>query len=211
MVEQFQRWYSQRDDGEVVDNCSKIWRCDVPSKVHILVWKVLLNRLQTRDTLVRRGIIVNEFERGCGLCFFEEETVNHLFCQCRTTRRVWEAILQWLGVNRFCEEDVNSHFISFGMGLKGRKLRKVKYLVWMAVVWALWHERNPDHVWRQSCKWRCNHQLHQTSIMVLVELKKREEVKIQFRGLVNLSIRVFVIIVILWGTLFSSGLFSNGF
>jgi hypothetical protein len=37
-----------------------VWHKIVPLKVSICVWRLLRNRLSTKDNLVRRGIITNE-------------------------------------------------------------------------------------------------------------------------------------------------------
>lgn len=34
-----------------------LWRCSIPSKISMFVWKLLWQKLATRDALVRRGII----------------------------------------------------------------------------------------------------------------------------------------------------------
>lgn len=112
---------------ESVNNVPKIWKCDVPTKVQILTWKTLLYRLPTRDALARRGIITNVHELSCVLCFGVAETVDHLFCSCATSGRIWEAVMAWLGLPRVAEEEVNSHFFCFGQRLKGRKLKRVKF------------------------------------------------------------------------------------
>lgn len=122
--------------------CSKIWSCDVPTKVQIFVWKMMLNRLPTRDNLERRGIINNVHELCCVLCFEENETANHLFCNCRMSQAVWTAVMQWIGVQLLEEDEIPAHFIGFGLRLKGWKLKKVKHLVWMATTWVIWQARN---------------------------------------------------------------------
>lgn len=114
----------------------------MPSKVLILAWKTIIHRLPTHDLLIRRGIISNTYERCCVLCFGVDESVDHLFCCCGVTQKVWSAILDWLGLGQIAVREVNEHFKAFGLCMKGRKLKRVKYIVWMASIWAIWQARN---------------------------------------------------------------------
>ena len=65
------------DRHQVVD----IWHQQIPSKVSVFVWRLLCNRLPTKDNLTRRRIISHEDAAcvaGCG----KQETANHLFLGC---------------------------------------------------------------------------------------------------------------------------------
>jgi len=62
----------------VLDN---VWHKQVPLKVFICVWRLLRNRLPTKDNLVRREIISQEAHycvSGCG----KVESAQHLFLHC---------------------------------------------------------------------------------------------------------------------------------
>lgn len=50
------------------------------------------NRMQTRDRLKR----FMDIDTKCLLCEEEEENINHLFCQCRVTRKVVKVIFEWM-------------------------------------------------------------------------------------------------------------------
>jgi len=65
------------DPGEV----KLLWQKYVPLKVVIFVWRLLRNRLPTKDDLLRRGVLHTDTCQcvyGCG----STETVNHLFLHC---------------------------------------------------------------------------------------------------------------------------------
>jgi len=55
-----------------------LWQKYVPLKVVVFVWRLLRNRLPTKDNLLRRGVLHTDTCQcvsGCG----STETVNHLF------------------------------------------------------------------------------------------------------------------------------------
>jgi hypothetical protein len=46
-------------DSDRLEALKKLWRNDVPSKVLVFAWRLLIDRLPTRHALHRRGILVN--------------------------------------------------------------------------------------------------------------------------------------------------------
>ncbi|MCI20800.1 hypothetical protein A2U01_0041963, partial [Trifolium medium] len=66
--------------GEVVITPSEssvfrnMWRSATPSKVRAFVWKVLLNRIPTRTSLVHRGVSVAGGVVDCPMCYDKEES-----------------------------------------------------------------------------------------------------------------------------------------
>jgi len=73
-----------------------LWLKVVPLKVNIFVWPLLLNRILTKDNLVRRHILAATnilCSNDCG-CL---EDIDHLFLQCDFFGRLWSLISCWLG------------------------------------------------------------------------------------------------------------------
>lgn len=71
----------------------RLWRTKVPSKIKIFGWRMLLDTTQTRDQLDRGGIIHNVHEKVCAYKFKEEESLFHLFFQCKIVMQVWDHML----------------------------------------------------------------------------------------------------------------------
>jgi hypothetical protein len=65
-----------------------LWKCLAPSKVLAFSWQ-LLDRITTRQNLLRRKIPLGEEERCCVWCGTEAESVTHLYIYCDFARQVW--------------------------------------------------------------------------------------------------------------------------
>lgn len=119
-----------------------LWHTSMPSKIQIFIWRLFLDRLPTRELLLRRNIISSLHGVSCAFCFREVESREHRFFTCAFSYGIWTAVLQWFGgVGAFQNGCIN-HFLQFYEILKGKRVRKVKNLVWTAVTWALWNMRN---------------------------------------------------------------------
>ncbi|PNX56549.1 70 kDa peptidyl-prolyl isomerase, partial [Trifolium pratense] len=62
-----------------------IWHSQVSLKVSISAWRLLRDRLPTKDNLVTRGVLSSTAHScvfGCG----EAESVHHLFISCSTVQ-----------------------------------------------------------------------------------------------------------------------------
>jgi len=65
-------------DRTLVDD---VWHKTIPSKVSVLVWRLLRNRVPTKDNLSHRGVLAPNDTAcvgGCGAT----ETAQHLFLHC---------------------------------------------------------------------------------------------------------------------------------
>jgi len=133
---------TSQEQPHIRQNNELIWHKQVPLKVSVLAWRLLRDRLPTKDNLENRGIIPMEARlcvTGCG----HVEDVPHMFLSCPFFGSLWPMVWAWLGV-----EGVDSHatpdhfmqFIQYAGGLKSR--RSLFHLIWLQCVWVLWNERN---------------------------------------------------------------------
>ncbi|GAU22937.1 hypothetical protein TSUD_326630 [Trifolium subterraneum] len=86
-----------RDVVTTVGASDLIWHKHVPLKVSVLAWRLLRNRLPTKDNLVERHIIPLDDRfcvNGCG----QPETANHLFLLCLVFAPLWTMVWSWLGI-----------------------------------------------------------------------------------------------------------------
>jgi len=118
------------------------WLKQVSLKVSIFVWRLLRNRLPTKDNLIRRrarhhdGIFCIG---GCGC----SETASHLLFRCDIFGSVWHGVYQWLQVLFISPDFVCEHLIQFGhMAGLPRFTHSFFRVNWHACVWTVWKERN---------------------------------------------------------------------
>ncbi|CAJ2658481.1 unnamed protein product [Trifolium pratense] len=79
-------------ESNVLDAIQKLWKNDVPSKVNIFGWRLLLEKLPTRAALHHRGILNNPHDISCIFCYMQMEDCSHLFFNCSFVKGVWETI-----------------------------------------------------------------------------------------------------------------------
>jgi hypothetical protein len=129
------------DDDKVLA-LQKLWKNNVPSKVSIFGWRLLLEKLPTRESLFHKGIITSTQERHCVFCFNWEENIDHIFMTCQVTANIWRAVLKWMGSNVTIVGTVQQHFLLFGDLIKGKHSKSVKHIIWLATTWCIWRKRN---------------------------------------------------------------------
>ncbi|XP_020249193.1 uncharacterized protein LOC109826575 [Asparagus officinalis] len=116
-----------------------VWDSKNYPKHSFILWLAVLNRLQTKDRLLRRGIIQSA---QCCLCSSAQESRSHLFFECYFSSGVWNNILDWLQFRwKACNWDIILAW--FNNSLRGRGFKQsVKRLALAASIYCIWKERN---------------------------------------------------------------------
>ena len=70
----------------VGDPFVEFWKLKILPSSQVTAWRVLCNVIATEDNLLRRGIPM--VCARCPLCGVEEETVRHIFFECRVSWRI---------------------------------------------------------------------------------------------------------------------------
>ena len=119
-----------------------IWHRQVPANVTILAWRLLRNRLPTKDNLVVHDIISHDAQlcvNGCG----KAETAQHLFITYNKFQDLWYLVRDCIGVftsEPFC---ISDHFVQFSHSIGGfLAQRSFMQLICLTCVWVSWPERN---------------------------------------------------------------------
>jgi hypothetical protein len=86
-----------------------IWKGVVPPKVEIFCWMAIINRLNTRGVLVRRGVL-DSSDSNCPICLVEEESVDHLILHCHKHWIIWSKIIKWWGLSWCCPKKFSGLF-----------------------------------------------------------------------------------------------------
>lgn len=124
----------------IVEDKPTRWIKEVPGKVNIFVWKMLIDRLPTRWNLSVKGFEVQSM--SCGICDNMIESIFHVIIDCDVAKEVWKLIERWWNVDI---PDHNSIHIRFSWvdGLKmKRKTKKAFMAVIFTTTWVLWRFRN---------------------------------------------------------------------
>jgi hypothetical protein len=118
------------------------WLKQVPLKVSIFVWRLLRNRLPTKDNLFRRRALHQDDIYCIGGCGSMESTC-HLLIRCDIFGSVWYRVYRWLGIYFISPDSVSDHLHQFGhMAGLPRFTHSYFKVIWHACVWIVWKERN---------------------------------------------------------------------
>jgi hypothetical protein len=129
-------------DTATVNALKSLWLNNVPSKVSIFGWKLMLEKLPTGEALFNKGIITNNHDRCCVFCFKENEDINHIFFKCSISVEVWRTIFRWMGLKDIPFLNICNHFTLFGESLKETNNKRSRHIIWLATTWCLWRKRN---------------------------------------------------------------------
>jgi hypothetical protein len=111
-----------------------IWHKHVPLKVSIFVWRLLRDRLLTKDNLVSRGIIAPAAHlcvSGCG----GVESTQHLFLSCSFFGSLWSLVRSWIGFSSMDSQTLFDHFLQFTFSSGGFRARQsFLQFIWLLCV-----------------------------------------------------------------------------
>lgn len=72
-----------------------LWKVQALSKAIGFAWKVFLNRIQSKENIVKRGIGIQHLNSACSFCEEEIESTNHLLFGCKFSYQVWIDCYSW--------------------------------------------------------------------------------------------------------------------
>ncbi|CAI8603341.1 unnamed protein product [Vicia faba] len=121
---------------------NRIWRTDIPSKLKVFGWRVIFNRLPTKDQLVKRDIIHSDIDKLCALYLNVDKYLDHLLFNCIVSKKVWCKIFVWLELQNMEELEGIYHFNQFIQAVSGKIKKKKCCLICLAIIWTIWNKRN---------------------------------------------------------------------
>ncbi|KAL4572686.1 hypothetical protein LXL04_019468 [Taraxacum kok-saghyz] len=130
-------------DDKYVLTCplETIWIKEVPRKINVVVWRLRLNRILTKDNLAARGIILpSDVCPACSRCL---ESAAHLFLECSTARGVMATIKRrWDKLPDLSSNTDIEELLKGGTNLNS-DTERLKYVVIIrAFLWIIWCNRN---------------------------------------------------------------------
>ncbi|XP_058747171.1 uncharacterized protein LOC131620178 [Vicia villosa] len=128
------------------------WKTDVPFKIKAFGWRLLANRLPTKDLLAIRGIPLSFDASLCSFCKIDSENRDRSFFSCSFVKNIWRDIAVWIGKEGLVEDESHSSFMEWHSFCISKKVLDKKVdIVWLAITWALWLSRNEvcfrEEVW----------------------------------------------------------------
>lgn len=101
-----------------------------------------MNGMPTRVELQQRGVLDQNHGRSCVFCLREDEEVEHMFFTCVTASWVWQQINEWAGFEHKVYNGRWDHFMLHPVNIVHKKKKKLMHMVWLAIIWTLWINRN---------------------------------------------------------------------
>ncbi|KAL8465386.1 hypothetical protein ACS0TY_034766 [Phlomoides rotata] len=121
---------------------NKLWNSYASRRYQVIVWKILHNRLPTKERLQRMGIIPGSGDIKCAMCSEENETSIHLVANCRIVHNIWTKIYEWLGIAMVPYNDPRVNLLQDSEILGHGKKKRIASTIRTCTVWAIWNCRN---------------------------------------------------------------------
>jgi len=90
------------------DNSNNVWLKVVPLKISLFAWRLLLNRIPTKDNLIKRGAINNNDFLCLGECGVNEDR-DYLFVKCDFLGRLWPLVANLLAYEIVSHDFLHEH------------------------------------------------------------------------------------------------------
>lgn len=131
-------------DGEDDINFAfdKIWKLKVPPRVRSFLWMLAIDRIHTKEFLIKRGVKIQNILIGCPWCERVPEGANHLFFKCKFIEGFWYKIFNWWEAEWESVEGFDEFYtLCYNMKLVG--IRKSLWLISISTAcWTVWLVRN---------------------------------------------------------------------
>ncbi|XP_058732744.1 uncharacterized protein LOC131604314 [Vicia villosa] len=122
---------------------SLIWKTNTPFKTKVFGWRILIDRLPTKELLLKRGISFTTSSSNCEFCGIALESLEHVFFKCSIVKLIWRKIAEWIGLLDVTEEDPKGSFMLWYQFCKSMKMKEGRLsCIWLAITWSIWLVRN---------------------------------------------------------------------
>jgi len=126
--------------GRQEDYFDKLWKIKIPARIAVFAWRLIRDRLPTRQNLRRRQVQLTDLQ--CHFCRNSKEGASHLFFHCCKIQPIWWDTLSWLQIKGVFPFSLKQHFLQhFGVQLDGLRTNRWQYW-WLALTWSIWKLRN---------------------------------------------------------------------
>ncbi|KAD4888547.1 hypothetical protein E3N88_20620 [Mikania micrantha] len=146
-------WLGGNEDGFAVKDLRRIidkellicdneifkWSKWMLKKVNFLAWRAGMDRLPTKEALIKRNVGVSSLT--CDLCGHDSESADHLFVKCSYALTIWR-------LSKWCKMDIGlgdgiREVLMFKKMAKGSQMFKnIGQSLIFTTIWAIWKARN---------------------------------------------------------------------
>ncbi|GJZ15913.1 RNA-directed DNA polymerase, eukaryota [Tanacetum coccineum] len=116
------------------------WLRNIPIKVNILIWRLMLNKLPSRVNLDRKSIDVGSIL--CPICQEDVETINHIFFSCNMAMDLWAKFARWWELDIPICTNISEWFDWLGSLHVSSKIKSIIEGVGGTLLWSIWNFRN---------------------------------------------------------------------
>jgi hypothetical protein len=96
----------------------------------------------TKDALKARGVLADNADIPYVFYYAAEESSDHLLFSCPFAYSVQTSIDGWIGFKSAYAHSSVDHFTHHGILARGIRRKRLRHLIWLAVIWSLWITRN---------------------------------------------------------------------
>ncbi|GJX87305.1 RNA-directed DNA polymerase, eukaryota, partial [Tanacetum coccineum] len=119
---------------------STVWDKNIPRKVNIFIWRLILDRLPHKLNLSSRGIDIQAI--SCPSCNGNVESSNHIFFECNIAKDIWMLVRKWCDISfpPFTSYEHWKGWFTSWQVVK-EKSRRLS-VIFSSSLWWLWRYRN---------------------------------------------------------------------
>ncbi|KAL5168952.1 putative ribonuclease H protein [Glycine soja] len=127
------------DEGQYL-GFKKLWEIKLPPKALSFVWRLLWDRLPTKDNLIKRQIQVDD--DLCPFCHNQPESASHLFFTCGKIMPIWWEYLNWVKEDKVFHCRPLDNFIQHFSSASSKVSNTRRTMWWIAATVSIWRLRN---------------------------------------------------------------------
>ena len=117
-----------------------LWCNVVPKKVNVFAWRIMFDRLPTRNNLSRRGMEIESIL--CPTCGVGMETLSHALFACCFAKEVWRNIYRWCNMSMLIGESFCEWWEWCDLLPTSNNRRLKMQVIGLATCWMIWRFRN---------------------------------------------------------------------
>ena len=136
----YQVLQSKLDDQGQYVGFQQLWKIKIPPKALSFAWRLLWDRLPTKDNLVKRQIEVeNDL---CPFCHSQPESASHLFFNCDKIMPMWWEFLSWVKEDKVIHCRPMDNFLQHHSAAVSKVSNRRWKMWWLAATNSIWRLRN---------------------------------------------------------------------